>query len=174
MAVFYRLDSLQPAQVPPARRPHPASASSPGGLRLFASTGERSVDRIGGGFGVRLCAKIVEMSGLGVILHSGKMDGRLGSRVPYPADMDRSLGSPALSPRDMSPSLLRGLISPGRGADSAMGIRIFRLSRMSWFWGSAMNGSGTAAFFLRCGRFGMGTGSFCGAFFGCGAGRFLH
>ncbi len=142
------------------------------GSRLFAVAGERSVNRSGGWFGMRFRAKIVEMSGLGVVLHPGKMDVRLGSRVLYAADMYRTLGNPILQSSGMSASLSIALLGPS-GARAAMGIRIFRLSGMSFFWGTPMHSSGTA-FFSFCRRYGTGTSGVCRVFGGFGAGVFLH
>jgi hypothetical protein len=74
---------------------------------------EQSVRRISGRFGMGFRTKVIEMSGIGAVLHAGEMGVRLGRRILYAPDLDRPLGNPILHLNDMNPSLVTPLLPLG-------------------------------------------------------------
>jgi hypothetical protein len=133
---------------------------------------EQSGERIGGRFGVRFCANVIEMSGIGAVLHPGEMNTWLRSGIPYPFNMDRWLGVPILRFSGMNPSLVPPLLCPSRmGASSRSPL--LRFLGICPLLAIAMYGSG-AAFLLLCGRNGTRTVAVFRGFSGSSASGFLH
>ena len=120
--MFSRSHSFQPARHREGSPlPHCRSSS-----RLFAR--EQSVYRKGDRLGVRFCVNVIQMRGMGAILHSREMGGWLGRRVLYTSDMNRLLGNPVLHLNHMNPSLVTPLFRP-RGMAPPLRSPILRTAR---------------------------------------------